>query len=100
MKIKVLGDEFTCLGFELAGIPSQKAEDRQTLRKEFNACLEDEELALILITEREAGLIRRRVDKQKTEGELPLVVEIPARSGWEERGKALKLINRVLSIKI
>ncbi|MBA7677160.1 hypothetical protein ES703_85411 [subsurface metagenome] len=38
--------------------------------------------------------------KQKSEGGMPLVVEIPSRDGWKERGKALQLINRVLSIRI
>jgi len=100
MKIKFIGDEFTCLGFDLAGVSGVVADDKESLEREFSNALEDEDLGLLLITEREAELIRERVLKQKSEGGMPLVVEIPSRDGWKERGKALQLINRVLSIRI
>lgn len=100
MKIKFIGDEFTCLGFELAGVPSVVAQDKELLEDEFENALQDDDLGLLFITESEADLIREKIEKQKTEGEMPLVVEIPSRDGWKERGKALKLINRILSIKV
>ena len=100
MKIKFIGDEFTCLGFDLAGISSIVAEDKESLEDEFESALLEEDLGLLFITEKEADLIREKVEKQKTEGDIPLVVEIPSRVGWKKRGKALQLINRVLSIRI
>lgn len=100
MKIKFIGDEFTCLGFDLAGVSGVVAEDKESLEVEFDKALKDEDLGLLFITESEADLIRDKVEKQKTDGDMPLVVEIPSRDGWKERGKALQLINRVLSIRI
>jgi len=100
MKIKFIGDEFTCLGFSLAGVSVAIAQDKGSLEDEFDSALNDKDLGLLFITENEADLIREKVEKQKTEGEIPLVVEIPSRSGWKKRGRALQLINRVLSIKI
>lgn len=99
MKIKFIGEEFTCLGFDLAGVLGVTAEDKELLEEEFESALNDEDLGLLFITESEADLIREKVEKQKTEGEMPLVVEIPSRAGWKERGRALQLIKRVLSIK-
>lgn len=100
MRIKVIGDEFASLGFTLSGVETTGVSGAEEIEKEFEEALKDKQVGIILITEEEADLIRDKVNEQKTEGELPLVVEIPSRSGWKERGKALKLINRVLSIKL
>lgn len=100
MKIKVIGDEFTCLGFTLSGVSVTPVEGEDSVAKEFEKALSDNDVGIILVTENEADLIRDKINKQKTEGELPLVVEIPSRSGWKERGKALELIKRVLSISV
>ncbi len=100
MKIKLIGDWCTCLGFELAGIDTVIAEEKKAVTRWFQESLADDNLALLFINERQAGLIREAVEKQKMTGKLPLVVEIPDRQGWQEKGKVLNLINRVLSIKI
>jgi len=100
MKIKVIGDEFASLGFSLAGIETVTVEDMDSANEKFDEALRDKEIGIILITEREADLIRDKVNKQKTEGDMPLVVEIPASSGWKEKGKALELIKKVLSVNV
>ncbi|MEO0294148.1 MAG: V-type ATP synthase subunit F [candidate division WOR-3 bacterium] len=100
MKIKVIGDEFACIGFALLGVSTVSVEDKESVEKEFEKALKEDDLGIILITENEAELIRDKITKQKTKGQLPLVVEIPGRSGWKERGKALELFKKVLMIKI
>jgi V/A-type H+-transporting ATPase subunit F len=100
MKIKVIGDEFTCLGFTLSGVSAVSVESEDSVAEEFDKALGDDDVGIILVTENEADMIRDRINKQKTEGEMPLVVEIPSRSGWKERGKTLELIKKVLSINI
>ncbi len=100
MKIKVIGDEFTCLGFSLSGISTVTAESENSVAEEFEKALGDDDVGIILVTENEADLIRDKINRQKTEGVIPLVVEIPSRTGWKERGKALDLIKRVLSISV
>lgn len=100
MKIKVIGDEFTCLGFALSGVSAVTVESEDSITEEFEKALSDDDVGIILVTENEANLIRDKINRQKTEGEMPLVVEIPSRSGWKERGKALELIKRVLSINL
>jgi len=100
MKIKVIGDEFASTGFGLSGVETATVESMESASIEFDKALEDEDVGIILITEKEADLIRDKINKQKVEGYMPLVVEIPASSGWKERGKALELIKRVLSINL
>jgi V/A-type H+-transporting ATPase subunit F len=100
MKIKVIGDEFTCLGFTLSGVSAVAVEGESSVAEEFDKALGDDDVGIILVTEKEADMIRDKINRQKTEGEMPLVVEIPSRTGWKERGKALELIKRVLSINL
>jgi len=100
MKIKVIGDEFTCLGFTLSGVSTVCVENKASVAQEFERALGDDDVGIILVTENEANLIRDKINKQKTEGEMPLVVEIPSKSGWKQRGKALELIKKVLSINL
>ena len=100
MKIRVIGDEFSSLGFTLAGIESVAAESKDTVSAEFDKALDDKEIGIILITEKEADLIRDKVNRRKIGGEMPLVVEIPSRSGWQEKDRALDLIKKVLSVSL
>jgi len=100
MKIRVIGDEFSSLGFALSGIESVSAENKDAVNAEFDKALEDKEVGIILITEKEADLIRDKVNRRKIKGEMPLVVEIPSSSGWQEKDKALDLIKRVLAVSV
>ncbi len=65
MKIKVIGDELTCLGFNLGGVSTFLPENRESLVEEFEKSLEDNELGLLLITEEKANLIREKVKDRR-----------------------------------
>ena len=100
MKIRLIGDKFTCRGFRLAGINTVVVESEAQLKDEFQEAMEDEDLAILFITEKQAEPIKSLIQDRKMESELPLIVEIPDKDGWQERGKVLNLINRTLSIDI
>ncbi|MCF7885548.1 MAG: V-type ATP synthase subunit F [Candidatus Marinimicrobia bacterium] len=100
MKIKLIGDKFTCRGFRLAGIDTVAVEDESELKDVFQESIADQDMAILFITEKKAEPIKTMIQEQKMESELPLIVEIPDKEGWQERGKVLKLINRTLSIDI
>lgn len=100
MKLKLIGDSFTCRGFKLAGIETIEVDDDSELKTIFQETIEDQELAILFITEQKASPIKSLIEEQKMESEIPLIVEIPDKDGWQERGKVLNLINRTLSIDI
>ena len=100
MKIRLIGDKFTCRGFRLAGIDTVVVDSEAELKETFQKSMEDEELAILFITEKKAVPIKSLIQERKMKGELPLIVEIPDKDGWQERGKVLNLINRTLSIDI
>jgi len=100
MKIRLIGDLFTCRGFGMAGVETVVAEGEQQIKEEFQNALEAEELAILFITEKKADEIRNQLEEQKMERKFPLIVEIPDKEGWQDRGKVLKLINRTLSIDV
>jgi V/A-type H+-transporting ATPase subunit F len=100
MKMKLIADKFTARGFKLAGIDTILADQATDLKKLFQETLDDEDLAILFITEEKAKQIADLIRKHKMESEMPLIVEIPDKEGWQERGKVLNLINRTLSIDI
>ncbi|HMA63264.1 MAG TPA: V-type ATP synthase subunit F [bacterium] len=100
MKIKLIGDPFTCRGFKLAGIETIEVDQHNDLKSIFQEAIDDQDLAILFITEQEANPIKSLIEEQKMESEIPLIVEIPDKDGWQERGKVLNLINRTLSIDI
>lgn len=100
MKIKLIGDKFTCRGFRLAGVDTAIVDNENEVKQVFQESMDDEELAILFITEEKAKPIKAMIEAHKSESEIPLIVEIPDRDGWQERGKVLKLINRTLSIDI
>ena len=100
MKMKLIADKFTARGFKLAGIDTILANQATDLKKLFQETLDDEDLAILFITEEKAKQIADLIRKHKMESEMPLIVEIPDKEGWQERGKVLNLINRTLSIDI
>jgi len=100
MKMKLIADKFTARGFKLAGIDTILVDQATDLKKLFQETLDDEDLAILFITEEKAKQIAGLIRQHKIESEMPLIVEIPDKEGWQERGKVLNLINRTLSIDI
>jgi vacuolar-type H+-ATPase subunit F/Vma7 len=50
MKIKVIGDEFTCLGFALSGVSTTIVKGEDSVLQEFEKALGDNEVVIILVT--------------------------------------------------
>lgn len=100
MKISLIGDEFTCRGFSLAGIDTVVVGRDTDIKQVFQDAIAEEDLAILFLTEKTAEKIPGLIKEHKIESEIPLIIEIPDKDGWQERGKVLNLINRTLSIDI
>ena len=101
MKYFVLGDEETVLGFSLVGVNGFVVYENTDIRELFDRILSDDQVGIVIITERVANRIRDRVESLQFKGEFPLVVEIPDRAGYEREKPPLReLINRVIGIRL
>lgn len=81
MRTIVIGDHTTCLAFSLGGIAARTVREREGALAAFKKVVDDRDVALVLITEKVAALIRAEVDEVIYSRHQPLVVEIPDADG-------------------
>ncbi|MDY6865337.1 MAG: V-type ATP synthase subunit F [Halobacteriota archaeon] len=105
MYISVIGDADTVTGFRMCGITHAKeiseGEDAAPVLKELT---KDDEAAIIIITEKIAESIRSFIDEinLKKKGVVPIIIEIPDKSGKLERelDPLKELIRRAIGIEL
>ena len=101
MKYGLIGDEDTVLGFGMVGVQGKTVHNAVEAEAAFRAMLADQEIGIIIITERIAELIRPSVDRYVFTRDFPLIVEIPDREGTVT-GKAgiREMVNQAIGIKL
>jgi V/A-type H+-transporting ATPase subunit F len=103
MKIGVIGDSTTVLGFKLAGVKDAiETQDPTKAVEALRRLFKNQEMGLIIITERLADKLRDEIDKL-TEGVVtPLIVEIPDKSGTIEKkvDPIKELVRRAVGVEI
>ena len=101
MKYAIIGDEDAVLGFGIMGVTGKVAVNADEAHNAFQDLLKDKEIAIIIITERLADMIRALVDQYLFAASFPLVVEIPDRHGPKPDRRGIKeMVNAAIGIKI
>ena len=92
MRFYVISDNVdTQVGMRLAGIEGIVVHDADEVHKALSAAMEQDDIAVILMTEHLVRLCRDLVDDLKLNRARPLIVEIPDRHG---NGRAKDSITR------
>lgn len=81
MRVLVIADHATCLAFSLGGITTRSVREPEEALIALDFAVRNQEIGLVLITEKIAALIRSRVDNIIYTEHRPLVVEIPDTTG-------------------
>ncbi len=89
MSFFIIADSHTFLAFALAGIKGGVAVTPAEARDLLARALADQEVGLVLITERLAQQIRGEVDGARRERVKPLILEIPDLEGPGEKKESL-----------
>ncbi len=101
-KIAIIGDTDTVVGFRLAGILKTSAPvEAADIRKALLEYTRDQEVSLIIITERKAELVRDTIE-ELTLRPYPIIVEIPDKKGRLE-GKTnplQRLVKRAIGVEL
>jgi V/A-type H+-transporting ATPase subunit F len=101
MKYAIIGDEDTVLGFGIVGVLGKVATNEDETRRAFQELRADEEVSIIIITERLADTIRPIVDRYLFTESFPLIVEIPDRHGRKPGRPGIKeMVNAAIGVKI
>lgn len=100
--VGVIGDIDIVSGFRLGGV--QKAEVVNTSEEAivaFDKFL-DEEISIIIITNRLANEIREHINRKIGSNVLPMIIEIPEKDGSSEGSsdQMAELIKRVIGVEM
>ena len=86
---------------ENAGVPGVVVHKENELREALNGALQDEDIAVILITENLVKLCREYIYDLKLNRARPLIVEIPDRHGnGSVKDSITKYVRDAIGIKI
>jgi len=100
--VAVIGDIDTVTGFQLGGIKTSKVVE--TSKDAENALDEliNDDVSIIIITEKIADDIRKYIDKKLGSDVLPMIIEIPDKSGPSDRDSDPmgELIKRVIGVEM
>ncbi len=101
MKYSIIGDDDTVLGFEMVGVSGRTVRNPDEAHRAFREVLADKEIAIVIMTERVADMIRPLVDKYLFTESFPLIVEIPDRKGREPNRPGIReLVNAAIGIRL
>ena len=82
MKIFLISDNIdTLTGMRLAGVDGVVVHERQELRKEMEAAMNDKTIGILLLTEKFGREFPDLVNEMKLGRTMPLLIEIPDRHG-------------------
>ena len=99
--IAVMADPDTVTGFMLGGIKDGFPVDNM---EEAGEKLEElqKEYSIIITTEKIGDYFRAAIDKMSSEGALPMIIEIPDKSGLIDRESdpIRELIKRVIGVEM
>nr|WP_302578821.1 V-type ATP synthase subunit F [Methanobrevibacter arboriphilus] len=100
--VAIIGDLDTVTGFQLGGVKVSKvvetSEDAENALDE----LINDEVSIIIITENIADNIRKYMEKKIGSNVLPMIIEIPDKSGPSDRESDPmgELIKRVIGVEM
>lgn len=102
MKYFLLSDNVdTIAGMSLAGVRGLLVKDPSTLGETLEKVCRDEDVAIVLITEKLVAACQDIVFEYKLKSRRPLIVEMPDRESTSEVGSNIKkYIADVVGIKI
>lgn len=104
MKISSITDPVTVDGLKLAGVEeAYEARDRERAEEIFRQLVEEEEIGIILLSEKLAqGMDENLIESNKGEDITPIVIEIPGKEGPvpERREIIDKLVKRAVGIRL
>jgi len=100
--VAIIGDLDTVTGFQLGGVKVSKVvETKKDAENALDELINDE-ISIIIITENIADNIREYIEKRIGSNVLPMIIEIPDKSGPSDRESDPmgELIKRVIGVEM
>jgi V/A-type H+-transporting ATPase subunit F len=100
MKVLVIGNQESVLGFSLVGVNGKTVTTAAETNQALDEALASDDAGIVLVTEDVASLIETRMDQLKLRSTVPLVVEIPGPQGvGADRPSLNEVVLRAIGVK-
>ena len=101
MRILVIGNDDSILGFSLVGVDGRIVGGPEELAPALERALADKSVGLLLITRDVADWARERIDQLKVSSLAPLVVEIPGAEEAPHAAQSLhEFVQRAIGVRL
>lgn len=102
MRMFLISDNVdTKTGMRLAGIEGVVVHEPEEVRKELKDALSDQEIGIILITEKLADMMETEISRIKLGTQTPIIVEIPDRHGTKRPADSItRYVREAIGLKI
>ena len=102
MRFHLISDNVdTLVGLRLAGIDGVVVHEPEEIEAALKAAIADEDIAIVLITDRLVKACQDQVYNLKLTHEKPLIVEIPDRSGnGRTKDSITRYVREAIGVKI
>ena len=96
----IAGDRDTLTGLRLAGIDGEQADGAEDVRRLMERAVEDENVAVLVITQACADLCPEELTRLRLSASRPLVAVIPDSKGGKVRDEMATLIGETIGVRI
>ena len=102
MKLFLISDNTdTLVGMRLSGVEGVVVHEKEDARAELEKRMNDESIAIIMMTEKVISMIRDLVYDYKLNKKSPLIIEIPDRHGnGRIRDSITKYVEEAIGVKL
>lgn len=101
MRSFLLSDnEDTLIGMRLSGIKGVLVKVKEDIISELNKALEDNEIKIIIVTQKVLSLAEKEIIELKIKRDYPLIISIPDRHGSNEGDYITRHIRESIGLKI
>ncbi len=99
MKIFLISDNTdTKTGLRLAGISGVVVHEKEEIEEALDTALKDNSIGIVVITEKNAALVRDKIEYIKDNYTVPLLVVVPDRHGMSEESSISRYVKNAIGI--
>jgi len=93
LKISAIVDKEMELLLKMAGVKNYSYED-------FDKIIKDKDIALLIISDDFAELLKEKIIMHRLYGELPFIIEIPGKKKIEREDSIKRIITRAIGLEV
>ena len=100
MRFFCIADKDSSLGFRLTGVETREVTTKTEAREAFKVALANQDIGILVITEKAANFIREEIEDYIYRQQLPLILEVPSRDTEGRSQDISEFLRKAIGISI